>query len=542
MDKLLVNRYKIVSALGFGGFGETLLAHDTQMPSQRLVVVKRLKPNNQNAHTSLQLIKQLFQKEAVVLEELGNHCGQIPQLYSYFTDGGEFYLVQEYIEGKNMAHFGQITSEHATIILSSLLNTLKYIHSKNIIHRDIKPENIILRDSDRLPVLIDFGAVKETMGAVTLGSGSTVSSVIVGTRGFMAPEQSAGRTMFSSDLYALGMTIISGMTGKLPIEMSMNPLTGELDWQSYVAKLEPKLAEVLDRSIKVDLGSRYPTAEAMYQDLHHSKQSVRSTLPSQANTFVISPKFDGNRQYSSDLQTLVNTKVANSQVAADQIKNFSQLSLKPIIVTLLLITLGLVSGLFITQEIMKTQQKAAQAEQEKQEAEQKAAQAEQETREAEQKAAQAEQETREAEQKRLEAEKKAVQQEQQRLATVARQAREERQRLAAERKRIKSLASSDVGISNTINSEAVQGNSSSSTTWQSTCGHSYIPGAQWWAVKGPSNALSAVKNNYCGDAFITKKETQAASFTSESAAWSFANRLSQESGFQFWVTKSSQSR
>ncbi|MDH6081353.1 protein kinase domain-containing protein [Umezakia ovalisporum] len=514
MDKLLVNRYKIVSALGFGGFGETLLAHDTQMPSQRLVVVKRLKPNNQNAHTSLQLIKQLFQKEAVVLEELGNHCGQIPQLYSYFTDGGEFYLVQEYIEGKNMAQFGQITSEHATIILSSLLNTLKYIHSKNIIHRDIKPENIILRDSDRLPVLIDFGAVKETMGAVTLGSGSTVSSVIVGTRGFMAPEQSAGRTMFSSDLYALGMTIISGMTGKLPIEMSMNPLTGELDWQSYVAKLEPKLAEVLDRSIKVDLGSRYPTAEAMYQDLHHSKQSVRSTLPSQANTFVISPKFDGNRQYSSDLQTLVNTKVANSQVAADQIKNFSQLSLKPIIVTLLLITLGLVSGLFITQEIMKTQQKAAQAEQE----------------------------TREAEQKRLEAEKKAVQQEQQRLATVARQAREERQRLAAERKRIKSLASSDVGISNTINSEAVQGNSSSSTTWQSTCGHSYIPGAQWWAVKGPSNALSAVKNNYCGDAFITKKETQAASFTSESAAWSFANRLSQESGFQFWVTKSSQSR
>lgn len=237
MNSLLINRYEIINPLGSGGFGETFLARDTQMPSQRLVVIKHLKPAFQNSHSSTELIENLFQKEAAVLEELGNHCSQIPQLYSYFSEEGEFYLVQEYIEGKNLSQVGQIKPEHATVILSSLLNTLKYVHSKNIIHRDIKPENIILRDSDRLPVLIDFGAVKETMGVVTLGSGSTVSSVVVGTRGFMAPEQTAGRPVFSTDLYALGLTIIYALTQRLPIEFSISQLTGEIDWTSYVPNL-----------------------------------------------------------------------------------------------------------------------------------------------------------------------------------------------------------------------------------------------------------------------------------------------------------------
>jgi len=172
MVNLLLNRYEIVESLGSGGFGETFLARDLQIPSQRLVVVKKLKPANASQNTSTELIAQLFEKEAAVLEELGNDCSQIPKLYSYFSDNDEFYLVQEYIKGKSLSTVGMIGTEQAKTILSSLLNTLKYIHSKGIIHRDIKPENIILRDGaprsgslrDHLPVLIDFGAVKETMG------------------------------------------------------------------------------------------------------------------------------------------------------------------------------------------------------------------------------------------------------------------------------------------------------------------------------------------------------------------------------------------
>ncbi|MGI0483593.1 protein kinase domain-containing protein, partial [Geminocystis sp. CENA526] len=257
MTGSIETRYKIIKSLGSGGFGDTFLAQDLQMPSGRQVVIKKLKPLHQN-NISIELIQQLFEREAKVLEELGQNCSQIPTLYAYFVENEEFYLVQEYIEGKSLAELGTIHHSQCESILSSLLNTLKYIHSKNIIHRDIKPENIIIRESDKLPVLIDFGAVKETMGAVSLSSGSTVSSVIVGTRGFIPPEQSTGRTVFSSDLYALSLTMIYSLTGKYPIELPNNNITGELDWQSYIPNLPSNLRLVLEKASKIDLSQRYP--------------------------------------------------------------------------------------------------------------------------------------------------------------------------------------------------------------------------------------------------------------------------------------------
>jgi len=159
MAEIINGRYEIIDTLGKGGFGETFIAKDTQMPSAKLVVIKKLKPlDSQN--TNLELVQNLFAKEAQVLEQLGQNCTQIPTLYAYLIEDGEFYLIQEHIEGESLADIGIINFARCEAILSSLLNTLKYIHSQNIIHRDIKPENIIIRKSDGLPVLIDFGSVK----------------------------------------------------------------------------------------------------------------------------------------------------------------------------------------------------------------------------------------------------------------------------------------------------------------------------------------------------------------------------------------------
>ncbi|MEL7360373.1 MAG: hypothetical protein AAFN40_28075 [Cyanobacteria bacterium J06560_6] len=83
-------------------------------------------------------------------------------------------------------------------LLQSALSALAHVHRQNIIHRDIKPENIILRSSDRLPCLIDFGAVKELMTTVINTAGATKSSLVIGTPGFMPPEQAAGRPTCSS--------------------------------------------------------------------------------------------------------------------------------------------------------------------------------------------------------------------------------------------------------------------------------------------------------------------------------------------------------
>ena len=159
---LLNNRYQVLRVLGSGGFGKTFLAEDTQMPSGKRCVIKQLIPviNNPQLY---QLIQERFQKEAAVLEELGDHNTQIPRLYAYFSEGGEFYLIQEYIEGQTLSEklqeqglFNEVTVKE---ILINILEILEYVHGKGIVHRDIKPENILFESSenDGEIKLIDFG-------------------------------------------------------------------------------------------------------------------------------------------------------------------------------------------------------------------------------------------------------------------------------------------------------------------------------------------------------------------------------------------------
>ncbi len=270
MLTLLNNRYRVLRTLGDGGFGETYLAEDTQMPSGRRCVIKQLKPVKNNPQI-YQLVQERFQREAAILEELGEKSVQIPKLYAYFSEAGQFYLVQEWIEGQTLTHKVQqegVLSESAVKeLLISLLPVLDYVHSKRIVHRDIKPDNIILRASDSKPVLIDFGAVKETMGTVVTLSGNRSHSIVIGTPGFMPSEQTAGRPVYSSDLYSLGLTAVYLLTGKLPQELQSDPQTGELLWRRYALSVSPTFAAVLDNAIQFHPRDRYSTAREMLDAL-----------------------------------------------------------------------------------------------------------------------------------------------------------------------------------------------------------------------------------------------------------------------------------
>jgi serine/threonine protein kinase, bacterial len=141
------------------------------------------------------------------------------------------------------------------------------VHDRQIIHRDIKPENIILQQRDQKPALIDFGAVRESMGLKLTPQGQSTQSIVIGTPGYMPSEQAAGRAMFSSDLYALGLTAIYALTGKIPQELPTDPMTGEIQWRAYAPTVSNGLAGILDRAIASHSRDRFTTAAQMMETL-----------------------------------------------------------------------------------------------------------------------------------------------------------------------------------------------------------------------------------------------------------------------------------
>ncbi len=259
--KILGGRYKIVKVLGSGGFSETYVAEDSQRPGNPLCVVKQLRPAS-NKPKHLQMARRLFQLEAETLEKLGKH-DQIPQLLAYFEQDEEFYLVQELIVGHPLSWElppGKPIGEAAVIeILQDLLQVLVFVHSQNVIHRDIKPSNIMRRQSDRKLVLIDFGAVKQVSTQLLEPDGQTSLTVSIGTQGYAPAEQSTGHAVFSSDIYAIGMTAIKALTGLAPHELQLDTKTGELLWTDKV-QISPELAEILSKMGRYDFRQRYHSA------------------------------------------------------------------------------------------------------------------------------------------------------------------------------------------------------------------------------------------------------------------------------------------
>lgn len=304
---LLNNRFEILEQLGQGGFGTTFLAADTHMPSQRRCVVKQLQPETPNQQSYEMALKK-FQEEAETLEQLEHD--QIPQLYGYFEQDGQFYLVQEWIQGETLGakvrRTGPLPEAEVLQLLTQLLPVLDYLHHhapNEVVHRDVKPENIILRHPDQQPVLIDFGAVKQLLKTVVSSAGSITCSVVIGSGGFMPPEQAAQRVVYSSDLYSLGMTSIFALTGKLPDDIEKDPHTSEPLWQQHAPQVSAPLAAVINKSIQLNPRDRYGSANEMLQALQ---------VPTQASPTLMSPApaqgavtiFDATPMVSSPAQSV----------------------------------------------------------------------------------------------------------------------------------------------------------------------------------------------------------------------------------------------
>ncbi|MEJ1936832.1 serine/threonine-protein kinase, partial [Nostoc sp. NIES-2111] len=267
--KVLRNRYRILKFLGGGAFGETYLAEDLDLPNHPQFVVKQLKPKISQAEV-LQVARRLFENEARYLYQLGNISQKIPKLLAHFEENGEFYLVQEFVDGDDLSVEiipGKKWSEQAVIqLLQEILEVLAIVHQQNIIHRDIKPKNLMRRKEDGKIVLIDFGAVKEVKGLGVDTQGQVTSTIVIGSNGYMPNEQANSKPKLASDIYAVGIIGIQALLGKFPQEFQEDPKTGEIIWQTEV-NVSKKLANILNKMVNYHFSQRYQSADEALQAL-----------------------------------------------------------------------------------------------------------------------------------------------------------------------------------------------------------------------------------------------------------------------------------
>jgi eukaryotic-like serine/threonine-protein kinase len=263
IKKILKNRFQIVKLIARGGSGDTYLAIDLDLPGQPHCVVKHFYPKHPHPAV-VPIAKNLFEREAESLYQLGNNHNQIPTLLAHFHEDGDFYLVQEFIDGYDLTQEiipGQPLSEDAVFnLLKEILEVLVFVHQHNIIHRDIKPQNIMRRYSDRKIVLIDFGSIKK------LGIRGATLTIAVGTPGYMPTEQAKGKPKLSSDIYAVGMIGIQALTGVIPEQLQEDPDTGNLIWRDQ-AQVSDRLADILDTMIRERHTQRYQSAGEALQAL-----------------------------------------------------------------------------------------------------------------------------------------------------------------------------------------------------------------------------------------------------------------------------------
>lgn len=297
---ILQNRYNLLSVLGQGGFGRTYLAEDQGRFNERCAL-KELIPPETGAY-ALEKSKELFQREATTLYQIKHP--QVPQFRANFEQDGRLFLVQDYVEGKtyrellnerkaqtvvqptnvnpastpNQNKNGVFSESEVRSLLLQLLPVLDHLHSKSIIHRDITPDNIILRESDRMPVLIDFGVVKE-LATRFLAPNTSAPLTTVGKVGYAPSEQiQTGRAYPSSDLYSLAVSAVVLLTGKEPQSLfDDNQLTWS--WRSLV-DVSDDFASVINRMLSYRPGDRYQSANEVLQALQ-SPQAAAPPLPVQ---------------------------------------------------------------------------------------------------------------------------------------------------------------------------------------------------------------------------------------------------------------------
>ncbi|MBQ8659760.1 MAG: Stk1 family PASTA domain-containing Ser/Thr kinase [Bacilli bacterium] len=259
------DRYQIIKSIGEGGMANVYLAYDTIL--DRDVAVKVLRGDLSNDEKFV----RRFQREALNASSLSHP--NIVEVYDVGDDNGQYFIVMEYIDGKNLKDLvkkrGKLTVTEVVDIMSQIADGLSVAHDSYIIHRDIKPQNIMILENG-LVKITDFG-IAMAMNATQL----TQTNSVMGSVHYLPPEQASGKgSTLKSDIYSMGILMYELLTGTLPyrgenaVEIALKHLKEPLpSIREEIEDLPQSVENIILKSAAKNPKNRYNDAREMYEDL-----------------------------------------------------------------------------------------------------------------------------------------------------------------------------------------------------------------------------------------------------------------------------------
>ena len=269
---MLDKRYEIVRMIKSGGMGAVYEALDIRFEKTPCAVKEMLSQTSDPAQQ--QYMIDSFKKEAKILNSLRHP--NLPVVRDYFIEGGRYYLVMDFVDGKDldtiMRSYGTGGVPEAIVVEWSLeiLEALEYLHTQNppIVYRDLKPGNVMVRNSDKKIILIDFGTAR------TITPGSDTIKTSIGTPAFSPEEIFQGRPEPRSDLYSLGATMHCLLTGLVPVTpFAFKP----------VRQVNPAVSVELEAIVMCALAMN---ASDRYASARHLKDALKNLIAGRVSTVV----------------------------------------------------------------------------------------------------------------------------------------------------------------------------------------------------------------------------------------------------------------